>query len=149
MLSLPLFNGLGLMFVVAPVYRKPTKSRKRPLLNCPAIASDLLEDAKTLFSHDNTVAAAMTSRVEIERLLTKLAMAQPAFGKYWIGAKPTAVWLRKHSVIKRRSCQSIHTALDTGNGAAHGEQVTKDAVHQMFMVIDHLRRLVARKAVTA
>lgn len=81
------------MFVVAPVYRRPAKSRKRPLLNCPAIKSDLLAGARILLSHDNTVAAAMTARVEIERLLTKLAMAQPAFGPYWIGAKPTATWL--------------------------------------------------------
>lgn len=133
------------MFVVAPVYRKPTKPYRRPLLNCPAIKSDLLKDAQTLFDHDNTLAAGMTARVEIERLLTKLAMQRPEFGRHWIGAKPTATWLYKYGVIKLRHKKSIHVALDTGNGAAHGEQVSKDAVHQMFAVIQMLRSVVAVK----
>lgn len=134
------------MFVIAPVYRKRTKPRERPLLNCPKIGGDLFKDARTLLASDNPVAAAMTARVEIERLLTTLAMAHPLdFGPYWIGAKPTATWLRKHGVLKLRTCKATHAALDTGNGAAHGEQVSKDDVGKMFNVINALRCVVEVK----
>jgi len=145
MLSLSLFRGYGLFVLVAPTYRKPKKPRPRPLLNCPRIHGDLFKDARTLLASDNPIAAAMTARVEIERLLTTLAMERPDFGPYWIGAKPTAVWLRKRRIIKLRTCEAVLAALDTGNGTAHGEQVSKNDVGKMFNAINSLRGIVHLK----
>ena len=64
----------------------------------------------------------MTARVEIERLLTTLAMGRPDFGPYWRGIHDTAHWLRKYHVIRLRTLEAVMAANDIGNGAAHGKR---------------------------
>jgi hypothetical protein len=151
MLSLPLFRGFGLMFVVAPCYRQPKKRklqqapRWRPKLTCPPIEGDLLKDAHALFDSGNLIAAAMTARVELERQLTTLALMNPSFGEDWRGIFTTAAWLHKRLVIRQNAFNLVTEAGEIGNRAAHGGSVTKIEVARMFNAVDSLRHTVRRK----
>jgi len=89
MISIPLPRGFGLLVFVLPTYRAPRKT-KRPPLALPTVEGDLLVEARELFAAGHQVAAAMTARVELERLLTTLAMAHPAYGRHWLGLQQTA-----------------------------------------------------------
>lgn len=138
------------MFVVAPCYRQPKvrrfgNRRPRPKLVCPPIEGDLLKDAHTLFKSGNLLASAMTARVELERLLTTLALKQPKFGEYWQGINVTADWLHAHQVIRAKTHRATIEAADIGNRAAHGMPVTKDEVCRMFNACDSLRHTVRRE----
>jgi hypothetical protein len=145
MLTLSLPRGLGLMFVVAPVYRPNKRRKPRPKLCCPPVSGDLLEDARDLYAHNNVVAAAMTARVELERQLTKLALLSPAFGEDWRGVHETAHWLNKHGMLRKATLHSVKKANSIGNCAAHGKPVTKAEVQEMFAAIESLRQAVVRK----
>jgi hypothetical protein len=145
MLSLSLPRGFGLLIVCAPTYRRRPKKYKPLALACPAINSDLLADARKLLDNGHPTAAAMTARVEIERLLTTLAMSRKDFGPYWRGIWDTAHWLRTKDVIRQRALESVLTANDTGNAAAHGKAVTAFDVGLMFGAVESLRAAVVRK----
>ena len=132
MLSLSLFRGHGLLVFVLPTY-KPAKHKRRPLC-CPPVNRDLRADAVALLASGHAIAAAMTARVEIERLLTTLAMRQSGHGAYWMGVRDTAEWLRRRHLIRLRTLNSVLTANDTGNAAAHSKEVTSEAVEQQARV---------------
>src|SRR5687768_12044042 len=146
MLSLSFPMGFGLLIVCAPTYRRRPKKHKPVPLQCPTVKGDLLADAKTLLANGHPTAAAMTARVEIERLLTVLAMSRPDFGPYWRGIHDTAHWLRTKHVIRKRTLEAIEAACATGNDAAHCIAVTGDRVFTMFGVVDSLRSAVDRKS---
>jgi len=145
MLTLSLPRGLGLMFVVAPVYRPRKRQKPRPKLCCPPVSGDLLKDARELYAHNNIVAAAMTARVELERQLTILALLSPAFGEDWRGVHETAHWLNKHGMLRKTALLLVKKANSVGNCAAHGNPVTKADVQEMFVAIESLRQTVLRK----
>jgi hypothetical protein len=145
MLSLSFPLGFGLLIVCAPTYRRrPKKHKPLPLMR-PTVKGDLLADAKKLLANGHPTAAAMTARVEIERLLTVLAMTRPDFGLYWRGIHDTAHWLRAKHVIRKRTLDAIEAAVDVGNEAAHCKAVAGDQVCTMFGVIDSLRSSLDRK----
>ena len=145
MLSLSLPRGFGLLIVCAPTYKRKPKKYKPLALACPTIKSDLLADARTLLASGHPTAAAMTARVEIERLLTTLAMSRKDFGPYWRGVHETAAWLRVKLVIRTRTHDSVIAANVTGNAAAHGMAVSGFDVGLMFNAIESLRVAVVRK----
>ena len=145
-LNVPLFRGFGLMFVVAPCYRPPKKSKAKqwPRLEVPPIDGDLLVDARALYDGGNLIAAAMTARVELERQLTTLALRHPKFGTNWIGIRGTACWLLSRRVIRTNTYEGVMLAADVGNHAAHGSPVSKTEVLEMFGAVESLRFTVAR-----
>jgi hypothetical protein len=148
MFALPLLRDFGLLILIAPCYRpnrKRKRPRPRPRLECPPVSGDLLLDARELLESGNIVAAAMAARVEIERQLTTLALMRPDFGSEWLGIWSTAVWLKTHHMIKRRTLEHVLEANAVGNCAAHGKAVTKEEVSRMFSCIDSLRATVTRK----
>lgn len=150
MLSLPLFRGYSLLFVVAPCYRPPKarklgKPRPRPKLACPPIEGDLLVDARALYQSGNIIAAAMTCRVELERQLTTLALKHPKFGDSWMGISTTADWLRRRKILRENTYEAVMEAGDVGNRAAHGTPVTKTEVMHMFGAVESLRSTVLRE----
>jgi hypothetical protein len=147
MLSIPLPRGFGLLVFVLPTYREPHKAAGRPLA-LPPLKGDLLTEARALFASGHLTAAAMTSRVELERLLTKLAMANPEFGRHWLGFQTTAEWLCRAGTIGRRARHATLIAADVGNRAAHGHPVTRRDVGAMFNAIESLRSAVARITTT-
>jgi hypothetical protein len=115
------------------------------LLACPPIGSDLLEDARKLYAGDHLIAAAMTARVEMERQLTTLAMGRPAFGEYWRGIFDTTHWLHKNAILRKKTCELVLRASETGNAAAHGKPIDRYAVQEMFVAVEALRHTVRRK----
>lgn len=132
------------MVLVLPTYRKPVKNKPKPLA-CPTVKGDLLADARKLRDSGHYTAAAMTARVEIERLVTTLAMRHPEFGEHWLGIYSTAHWLRKKHVIRAGTLEKIIAASCTGNAAAHGKAVSSAAVGLMFDAIDILRNIAKAK----
>jgi hypothetical protein len=132
------------MVLVLPTYRKPVKNRPKPLA-CPTVKGDLLADARALRESGHFTAAAMTARVEIERLVTTLAMAYPEFGEHWLGIYSTAHWLKQKRVIRKGTLEKIIAASCTGNAAAHGKEISSAAVGVMFNAIDVLRNVAKAK----
>lgn len=126
--------------LILPTYRKPVKNKPKRLA-CPTVKGDLLADARKLRDSGHYTAAAMTARVEIERLVTTLAMRHPEFGEHWLGIYSTAHWLKKKRVIRKSTLELIITASCTGNAAAHGKAVSSAAVGVMFQAIDALRNV--------
>ncbi len=142
MLSLSFPRGYGLLVFVLPTYRRTR--RRLPRLACPPLDRDLLADAAQLLAAGHPTAAAMTARVEIERLLTRLAMDCPEFKSCWYGIEYTADLLRKRRKLRQRTHRRVLAAGATGNAAAHGRPVTLEAVNEMFGAIDALRAAVER-----
>lgn len=147
MLTLSFPRGFGLLVFVLPTYRRPKPNAKRqPLLAVPPIDRDLLADAQRLAADGHLIAAAMTCRVELERLVTLLALKHPEFGLHWRGLQETTTWLRKRRVLKARTAVGIHNANDVGNKAAHGKPVTAEKVNEMIDAAAALRHVVRAKA---
>lgn len=143
MLSISLPRGFGLLILVLPTYRAPRKTSRQPLA-LPAVKGDLLADARELLASGHAMAAAMTARVELERLLTKIAMEHPSYGGHWLGVRPTADWLRDAGVIGVRCRHATVVAADVGNRAAHCGAVSRSEVGSMFNAIASLRSALER-----
>lgn len=138
------FTSLGLLVLVCPTYKPKPKRLRSRLLACPPLDRDLLADANQLVACGHPTAAAMTCRVEIERLLTTLAMKQEKFGPYWLGIQRTADWLYAKLLIRRRTYVAVTEAVRIGNEAAHGRPVTLSEFESMRGAILSLRAKVAK-----
>jgi hypothetical protein len=148
MLTLSLVRGFSLHCFVLRTYKPRKRGKPRPLLHKhPFRKDDLLEESRTLLANGHATAAAMTARAEIERLLTALALTCDDFGDYWLGIQRTAAWLNERNVIRKRTLVIVTEATAIGNIAAHGGEVTKDAMGKMFGAIDALRHTMRRKGI--
>lgn len=143
MFRIPLPRGFGLLIIVLPTYRAPRKA-KRPPLALSMVKGDLLAESRQLYAAGHQSAAAMVARVELERLLTILALENPEYGRQWLGFDQTAAWLRKANVIGPRASHATIVAADIGNRAAHGKLVARRELGAMFNAIDSLRRAVEK-----
>jgi hypothetical protein len=144
MLSLSFPRGFAVLVFVLPTYRRRRPRRPRPPLACPPLDRNLRSDADKLLGAGHATAAAMTARVEMERLLTRAAMHFPDYGNEWCGIQETAQWLRKRRVMRLRTLRRVIVSAATGNAAAHGKPVEPAAVQEMLQTIDGLRDMVGR-----
>ncbi|WP_428304824.1 hypothetical protein [Lacipirellula sp.] len=147
-LTLSLLRRFELHLLVLRTYQPRKRGKPAPKLHRhPFRKDDLLEDSQKLRDTGHTTAAAMTARVEIERLLTVLALTRDDFGDEWRGIQRTASWLNDQNVIRNKTYKIVLEAAAVGNIAAHGGEVVATSLDTMYGAISSLRHTLRRKGV--